>query len=77
MARGPSTYLWGARDSTGTPVFMAVTPVSALIVPYTRTRWRVGPPSSRYTGTPKHLPVMSHRAWSMPERIAVLIGPPR
>ena len=40
-------------------------------------RSRALPPRNSYTGTPKALPLMSHRAISMPETMVPLIGPPR
>src|SRR5690625_2409395 len=45
--------------------------------PYTRARSRTGPPRSWCTGTPKHLPAMSHSAWSSPATALDSTGPPR
>ena len=41
------------------------------------TRSRTLPPSSCQTGTPERLPLMSHRAWSMPDSADISTGPPR
>lgn len=44
---------------------------------YTRARSRTLPPRSCHTGTPRALPVMSQRAWSIPATALERTGPPR
>ena len=55
----------------------AISGVSESIQLYTAILSRTAPPSKSYTGTPSDLPLISHNAWSIPERALVSTGPPR
>ena len=74
MARTYCSMAWGVPENGRGPPGGTFT---AFGVVYIMTLSRTGPPSSRWTGTPQSLPVMSHSAMSMPANVWVMNGPPR